>query len=71
MKLQGIYGELKSVKAEDLKPGMVTIWNYGYKYLVKSVSFSKTGKSLIAVLTSEEGKDYSRKLMAQRLVAVE
>lgn len=72
MKLQGVYSEQKAIQAMDLKPGMVTIWNYGYKELVKSVEFSKTGKTLTAVIVSmESGNVYNRKLKSTRLVAIE
>lgn len=71
MKLQGVYREQKAIEAKDLKPGMVTIWNYGYKEIVKSIEFSKTGKTLKAVIVSmESGKEFERKLKATRLVAI-
>lgn len=70
MKLQGMRGEQKAIQAKELKPGMVTLWNYGYKYIVKTVIPSKTGKTLNAVLISKEGKEYERKLGANRLVAI-
>lgn len=70
MKLQGMRGEQKAIQAKELKPGMVTLWNYGYKYIVKTVIPSKTGKTLNTVLISEEGKEYKRKFGANRLVAI-
>ncbi len=71
MKLQGMYGEQKAIEAKDLKPGMVTVWNYGYKEIVKSVEPSKTGKTLKVVIVSEEsGNIYERKMKATRLVAI-
>lgn len=70
MRLQGVYGEQKAIKAGDLKPGMVTVWNYGYKEIIKSVEFSKTGKTLKAIIITESGKELERKLSATRLVAI-
>ena len=35
IKLQGIYTPVKAVKAEELKPGMVTVWNFGCKEIIK------------------------------------
>lgn len=67
--LQGI-GQWKAIEAKDLKPNMVTIWNYGYKEIVKSIEFSKTGKTLKAVIESESGNLYERKMKADRLVAI-
>lgn len=70
MRLQGMYGEQKAIAAKDLKPGMVTIWNYGCKETIKSIEFSKTGKTLKAIIITESGKEYERKLGANRLVAI-
>lgn len=69
IQLQGI-GKRKAIVAKDLKVGMVTIWNYGFTETVKSIEFSKTGKTLKAVIVSESGKEYERKLSATRLVAI-
>lgn len=70
VKLQGIYTRQKAIEARELKAGMVTVWNYGYKEIVKSVEFSKSGKTLTAVIVSESGKEFTRKLKATRLVAI-
>lgn len=70
MKLQGICEEQKEIKAKDLKPGMVTIWNYGYKEIIKSVETSKTGKTIKAIIISESGKEFERRLGAERAVAI-
>ena len=70
MKLQGMHGEQKAIPAKDLKPGMITLWNYGYKGTIKSISFSKTGKTLKAIIISGNGKEYERRLGANRLVAI-
>lgn len=68
--LQGI-GNHKAIEAKELKSGMVTVWNYGYKSVVKDVVFSKSGKTLIALIENEQGKLFERKMKSSRLVAVE
>ena len=71
VKLQGMYNEQKAIPAAELKPGMVTIWNYGYKETIKSIEPSKTGKTVTVVIISQEtGKEYERKMKATRLVAI-
>lgn len=68
--LQGI-GNHQAIEAADLKPGMVCVWNYGFKSEVLGVAFSKTGKTLTATLRSlSSGKVSDRKMAAHRLVAV-
>ena len=69
-RLQGI-GMRKAIEAKDLKPGMVVAWNYGYSSEVIGVEFSKTGKTLVATLKSNEtGSISNRKMAATRLVAM-
>ena len=46
VKLQGMYGEQKAIRAGELKPGMVTVWNFGYKEVIKSTETTKSGKSV-------------------------
>lgn len=70
MRLQGIYGEQKTIAAKHLRPGMVTVWNFGYQETVKSVVPSKTGKTFKVIIVSENGKEYERKLGAERHVAI-
>ena len=70
MKLQGIRGEQKAIPAKDLSPGMVTLWNFGGKGIIKSISFSKTGKTLKAIIMCEDGKEYERTFRGNRLVAI-
>ena len=71
IKLQGIYRRHKAIQASDLKPGMVTVWNYGYTETVKSVEPTKSGKSVRCVIVSDEsGNEHIRTMRADRLVAV-
>lgn len=71
IKLQGIYTPVKAVKAGELKPGMVTVWNFGCKEIIKSICYSKSGKSLKLVIIAASGKEYNRTLRANRLVGIE
>lgn len=70
VKLQGLYGEQKAIKAVDLKPGMVTIWNFGCKEIVKSIHPTKSGKSVKCVIIAENGKEYNRTMRNDRFVAI-
>lgn len=71
IKLQGIYSRQKAIPAADLKPGMVTIWNYGYTETIKSVDPTKSGKSVRCVIVSDEsGNEHVRTMRNDRLVAV-
>lgn len=71
VKLQGIYGKKNAITAAELKPGMVTVWNYGYTETVKSVEPTKSGKSVKCVIISNEsGNEHTRTMRADRLVAV-
>jgi hypothetical protein len=69
--LQGI-GEHKAIPANELRKGMVVVWNYGYKSIVDAIEPSKTGKTLTLTLTSCETKQqHKRRVGADRLVAVD
>jgi hypothetical protein len=70
IKLQGI-AEQEAIKAKDLKIGDITIWNYGFKEKVVEKSFSKTGKTVILKVKSEDGCVFTRNLRAERLVAID
>ena len=71
IKLQGIYSRQKAIPAADLKPGMVTVWNYGCTETIKSVEPTKSGKSVRCVIISNEsGNEHVRTMRNNRLVAV-
>lgn len=71
IKLQGIYERKTAIPAAELKPGMVTIWNFGFTETVKSVAPTKSGKSVKCVIISDEnGKEYTRTMRNDSLVAV-
>lgn len=67
MKLQGIYGEVKSKAVKDLKIGDVITWNYGYKSEVIDLIPSKTVKVMLKSL--QDGIIRERKMNATRQVA--
>ena len=68
IQLQGI-GKVKAIRAKDLKVGMETIWNFGAIEIIKSLTFSKTGKTIQAIVETN-GKEYNRKLLGTRLVGI-
>lgn len=71
IKLQGIYERKAAIPAVELKPDMVTIWNFGCTETIKSVTPTKSGKSVKCVIISDEsGKEYTRTMRNDRLVAV-
>ena len=72
IKLQGIHERKKAIKALELKPGMVTIWNYGYKEIIKSITPTKSGKSIkCKIICCESKKEYIRTLRVNTFVVVE
>ena len=71
VKLQGIYEKKNAIPAAELKPGMVTVWNFGYTETIKSVEPTKSGKSVKCVIISDEsGEKYTRTMRNDRLVAI-
>jgi hypothetical protein len=68
MRLQSI-GIVKGIPAREIKIGDRLMWNFGETTIVKSVEFSKTRKTL-SIVEESGGKDYSRKLGAERLVCI-
>ena len=72
VKLQGIYDDKPAIRATELKPGMVTIWNYGYKEIIKSIVPTKSGKSVkCTIIDCESKKEYIRTMRNDSLVVVE
>lgn len=72
IQLQGI-GYVPAIKVKDLKPGMITVWNYGYTDEVLSVEPSKSGKTFTVKfkpkksdLTTSDGRTFR----ANRLVGI-
>lgn len=71
IKLQGIAGQQTGTAVKDLKIGDVLVWNYGSKSEVVELIPSKTGKTITAMLRSQQdGQIRPRKMEAERLVVV-
>lgn len=71
IKLQGIHSPQKAIPARDLKPGMVTVWNFGFIETIKKVETTKSGKSVKCLIVSDEtGNEHTRTMRVDRLVAV-
>ena len=71
IKLQGIYSPQKAIPAGELKPGMVTVWNFGFTETIKKVEPTKSGKSVKCLIVSDEtGNEQTRTMRVDRLVAV-
>lgn len=71
IKLQGIHSPQKSIPAGDLKPGMVTVWNFGFTETIKKVEHTKSGKSVKCLIVSDEtGNEHTRTMRVDRFVAV-
>lgn len=67
----GVGDWLKTVPARDLELGQRILWDWGYEYEVVRVKLSASGKSV--VLTERDlksGQEYTRRLGADRLVAL-
>lgn len=68
------YGKRVAIQAKNLKVGDVMMWNGGYTSTVKSIEFTKTGKSLKVVTEyidlAGEVKEGFRTFRSNRLVAV-
>ena len=68
--LQGI-GDVPACPTGELKAGDRLMWNYGYIYAVVAIRPSPSGKTYEVDERSEEnGKVYTRRLNADRLVAI-
>ena len=67
--LQGI-GLYNAIKAENVKPGNILVWNYGYKSKVLNTICSETGKT-VTITTESNGKQYKRRFNSDRLLAIE
>lgn len=67
IKLQ-FHGEQKAVEVQDLKAGMVTMWNGGATAEVAGVKTSKSGKTHQIVYAN--GTVDHRKMRTGRLVAI-
>lgn len=68
VRLQGI-GLVEGIKAKNIRIGDELVWNFGGVSVVKEITFSKTGKTLV-IVEEFNGELYERKMTAERIVAV-
>lgn len=69
MKLQGLYGEQKEIKAKDVVIGTILKWNFGYTSEV--IEIKPCGKQSVYLTTkSENGKIYTDRYRKNRILAV-
>lgn len=66
--LQGV-GEHEAMEVEELRPGMITVWNWGVKKEIAGVWHSVSFKTHRIVYA--DGTIDHRKMRTGRLVAVE
>lgn len=62
------HGKQKAVEVQDLKPGMVTMWNGGVEKHIDGIVSSKSGKTHQIVYS--DGSIDHRKMRTGRLVAI-
>lgn len=62
------HGNQKAIEVQDLKPGMVTMWNGGCTAEIAGIISSKSGKTHQIVYAN--GKVDHRKMRTGRLVAI-
>ena len=63
------WGEQDAVEVQDLRPGMVTVWNGGYRCEIAGIVSSPSGKTHRIVYA--DGTVDRRRMRTGRLVAVE
>lgn len=62
------HGKQKAIEVQNLKPGMVTMWNGGHTAEISGIISSKSGKTHQIVYAN--GKVDHRKMRTGRLVAI-
>jgi hypothetical protein len=67
--LQGI-GRQYAMPADDLRPGDVTLWNYGYHAKVEEIVRETATQVIVRITSAESGQVHDRRLKKTRLVAV-
>lgn len=72
VKLLGIYEKKNAIPAADLKPGMVTVWDFGYTETIKRIEPTKSGEFVKCVsILNEAGTECIRTMRNDRLVAIQ
>lgn len=65
--LQGI-GKVAAKRADQFECFEVMMWNYGYTSTIKSIT--PKGKTMLTFVIVSQGKEYTRNMKRDRLVAV-
>lgn len=68
--LQGI-GRVPAIEAEGLQPGMVTVWNYGYRHKIMTVEPRGEKQIKVWLISLKTGETFSRVLNKSTLVAID
>ena len=67
--LQGI-GAVHAIPADDLRPGDVTIWNYGYTATVDAIVRRTAAQVVVRMIADDSGTVHERRMGRARLVGV-
>lgn len=67
--LQGI-GPQYAIPAGDLRPGDITVWNYGYTATVEGIVRETAKQVIVRIMSNGTGDFYDRRLKKTRLIAV-
>lgn len=68
--LQGI-GRVPAIEAEDLQPGMVMVWNFGWRYKIVTVDLRGDSQIKVWAKSLKNGEMYTRILNKSTLVAID
>lgn len=69
IQLQSI-GRKNATEAKNIKIGDILIWNFGGTEKVNNISYSKSGQTMILDIECDSGWVGTRKIRANRLVAI-
>jgi hypothetical protein len=67
--LQGI-GAVHAMPADDLRPGDVTVWNYGYTATVEAIVRRTAAQVVVRMIADDTGNAHERRMGRARLVGV-
>ena len=70
VKLVGVPYPVPGMKARDLAPGSVLVWNGGSTSTVVSIVPSASGKSLTLTTRTADGRTWTRRTTPDRVFAV-
>jgi hypothetical protein len=67
--LQGI-GSVHAKPAGNLRPGDVTVWNYGYTATVEGIVRETVAQIIVRLIDNTTGDFYDRRMGKTRLVGI-